>query len=456
MLTWENCVEAQALRTKGWSVSAIAAHLGHDRKTIRAYLNGDRVPGERRPARAELMVDYLGYCRQRLVDDPHLWSTTLFDEVTALGFTGSYQAFTAAVRKHELRPRCHACAANRNKDRSVIEHPAGQETQWDWVELPDPPVSWGCAGAAHLLMGVLPHSSRWRGWIAESEDQPHLIEGLHQVATRLGGLTQRWRFDRMATVCHPGSGRITASFGPVALHYQVGISICPSRHAWRKGSVEKSADTIVQRWWRTLADDSTIAAAQAGLDRICLRFDARKRTRDLGDGPARTTVGELADAEPLRVMPAPFPAVIDVERTVSNQAQIAFRGNIYSLQPGHSGEVVAVRHKLGSTTLDVIGRHGALLAHHVRQPDGAGAVIRLDEHVSALTKLVLANFSDRDPCRRKTRRPPSEAALAEAERLRRRHAGLEDGEHVVVDFADYVDQTRPFGVSDSDEQAGQR
>jgi hypothetical protein len=86
MLTWENCVEAQALRTRGWSISAVANHLGHDRKTIRAYLNGERRPGERKPARAEAMEDFLDYCRQRLADDPHLWSTTLFDEVVELGF----------------------------------------------------------------------------------------------------------------------------------------------------------------------------------------------------------------------------------------------------------------------------------------------------------------------------------------------------------------------------------
>jgi transposase len=54
MLTWENCVEAQALRSKGWSITAIANHLGHDRKTIRAYLNGERRPGERTPARPEV------------------------------------------------------------------------------------------------------------------------------------------------------------------------------------------------------------------------------------------------------------------------------------------------------------------------------------------------------------------------------------------------------------------
>lgn len=451
MLTWENCVEAQALQARGWSISAIANHLGHDRKTIRAYLNGERRPGERTPARPEAMADFLDYCRQRLADDPHLWSTTLFDEVVDLGFGGSYQAFTAAVRRHQLRPRCAACAANKNKDRSVIEHPAGGEVQWDWLELPDTPAHWGFGDTAHLLLGVLPHSSRWRGWLAECEDQPHLIEGLHQVTVRLGGLTQRWRFDRMATVCHPGSGRITASFGPVALHYQVGISICPSRHAWRKGAVEKSAHTIAQRWWRTLPDDVTPAAAQASLDRICVRFDARKRTRD----GVRTTVGELADAEPLRPVPAPFGAVLQVERTVSNQAQIAFRGNRYSLLPGHAGEAVTVRHKLGTTTLDVTGRHGALLAHHVRQADGAGAVVRLDEHVRALTKVVLANFSDREPCRRKIRRPPSAEALAEADRLREKRSGVGDGEHVVIDFAGYVAQTRPISTAD-DDQAGQR
>lgn len=450
MLTWENCVEAQALRTKGWSISAIAAHLGHDRKTIRAYLNGERRPGERKPARPEGMTEFLDYCRVRLTDDPHLWATTLFDEVVELGFTGSYQAFTASIRRHELRPRCAACAANKAKDRAVIAHPAGEEAQWDWLELPDPPASWGCAGKAHLLLGVLAHSSRWRGWIAEAEDQPHLIEGLHQVSIRLGGLPQRWRFDRMATVCHPGSGRITTSFGPVAMHYQVGISICPSRHAWRKGAVEKSAHTIAQRWWRTLGDDVSVAAAQASLDRFCARLDGRKRTRD----GARTTVGALAEAEPLRAMPGPFPALVEVERTVSNQARIAFRGNWYSLPPGHGGTVVTVRHKLGAATLDVLDRHGSLLAHHRRAADGAGMVVAIDEHVSALTKVVLAAFSDREPCRPKTRKPPSAAALFEAERIRGARPGP-DGEHVVVDFADYAAALRPLTGTESD-QAGQR
>ncbi len=38
-------MEAQALKNRGWSTSAIARHLGRDRKTIRAYLNGRREAG---------------------------------------------------------------------------------------------------------------------------------------------------------------------------------------------------------------------------------------------------------------------------------------------------------------------------------------------------------------------------------------------------------------------------
>ncbi len=47
MLAREEDVEAHALSQQGWTVSAIARHLGRDRKTIRAYLSGQRRPGVR-------------------------------------------------------------------------------------------------------------------------------------------------------------------------------------------------------------------------------------------------------------------------------------------------------------------------------------------------------------------------------------------------------------------------
>ena len=434
MLTWENNVEAAALKKQGWTVSAIARHLGHDRKTIRDYLDGKRTPGVRASSAADPFDQFAEYARLRLDDDPHLWATTLFDEVVALGYPGSYPSFTRGLRTRSLRPHCEPCQASTGRDHAIIDHPPGAETQFDWLELPDPPAGWGWGSTAHLLVGALSHSSRWRGMLAESEDQPHLVEALDGVVRRLGGLTRRWRFDRMTTVCHPDSGRITATFGPVAKYYQVGIDICPSRHGNRKGVVEKANHSLAQRWWRTLPDDVTATQAQASLDEFCLRGgDARSRRGEAG----RVTVGELAAAEPLTAPPRlPYPVTIAVPRVVATQSLVAFRGNFYSIGPGMAATTVTVRHRLDATIVEIVTAGGVILARHHREPDGAGVVARHPGHVIALERSVLATFTDRAPCRSKQRRPPSPAALAEAARLRGVVPAA--GEHVVVDLADYA------------------
>jgi len=235
MLTWETTVEAQALYARGWTKSAIARHLGINRRTVREYLKGQQVPGQRVRSEPEVFAPFAEYARLRLADDPHLWASTLFDELTALGYAGSYPSFTRALRTRKLRPHCEPCAASRGRDAGLIAHPPGAETQWDWLELPDPPAAWGWGASAHLLVGVLAHSSRWRAVLAEAEDQPQLIEAIDGVIRRLGGVSHRWRFDRMATVCYPGSGRLTASFAPVAIHYGAGVDICPGRHGLLPG-----------------------------------------------------------------------------------------------------------------------------------------------------------------------------------------------------------------------------
>ena len=85
MLTQGEDVEAQALRSRGWSISAIARHLNRDPKTIRAYLAGDRVPGRRADTRPDPLVPFVAYLSARFVDDPQLWATALLDDVVPQG-----------------------------------------------------------------------------------------------------------------------------------------------------------------------------------------------------------------------------------------------------------------------------------------------------------------------------------------------------------------------------------
>ncbi len=438
MLTREEDIDAHALRRQGWTISAIARHLGRDRKTIRAYLAGERVAGERKPAGEDPFEPFVDYVRARLKEDPHLWAVTLFDEVTGLGYDRSYPSFTRQIRSRNLRPHCEPCSATKGRPAAVIEHPPGEETQWDWVELPDPPASWGWGKNAHLLVGALAHSGRWRGVLAESEDQAQLIDALDKTTRKLGGMTKTWRFDRMATVCHPESGKVTATFAAVAKHYGVSVSICPPRRGNRKGVVEKSNHTAAQRWWRTLPDDVTVEQAQASLDNWCAqRGDARLRAAGPG---GKASVLTIAEREPLAPVPtAPFPATISEERTVSAQALVAWRGNFYSVPPELARAQVVVSQRLGDQHLDIATTSGIVIARHELAPDGAGVVVRDHGHVIALEQLVLAGHNTGRPHRKKERIPPGPAARAAADVLRAAQQPTDAvaGRDVVIDLSKY-------------------
>ncbi len=116
------------------------------------------------------------------------------------------------LRVAALRPHCEACAGVGGRDTIEIEHPPGDEIQWDWFERRRAP--WG--GVGYVLLGTLSHSGRSRGLIAPAMDQAHLIEAMDAVLRRLGGTARHWRVDRMATVIVPGSAQVQASFAPVA------------------------------------------------------------------------------------------------------------------------------------------------------------------------------------------------------------------------------------------------
>jgi len=434
MLTREDDVDAHALHARGWSISAIARHLGHDRKTIRAYLFGGRVAGERARSTADPFDQFAGYVAERLREDPHLWATTLFDELVELGFDASYQTLTRQIRVRGLRPVCEACRSVKDRPTAVIEHPPAEETQWDWLELPDPPAGWGWGAGAHLLIGALAHSGKWRARLCETEQQPQLIDGLDRITRALGGLTGGWRFDRMATVCHPDSGRVTASFAAVAKHYGVSVAICPPRAGNRKGVVEKAAHSAAQRWWRTLADDVSVEAAQASLDRLCERLDQRTRVID----GRRDSVGGHAERERLRaVPPSPFPATIVAARKVAGNARVSWRGNLYSVPPELARSSVVVRWQLGHATIDIATPPGAVVARHRVAPDGAGVIVADHGHVTALNTAALSAVAPPSrPHRRKERIPPGPAARAEAARLRGDTTTTPDA--TVVDLARYA------------------
>lgn len=416
MFTREEDVEVHALHQRGWTIAAIARHVGRDRKTVRDYLSGKRTPGVRAKPGPDPFAPFVDYVTARLIEDPHLWVQTLHDELVELGFTLSYQSLTRHIRARGLRPACDACRSATQRPNAVIEHAPGDEIQWDWLELPDPPASWGWGKTAHLLVGSLAYSGKWRAALSASEDQPHLIAGLDRITRALGGVSRAWRFDRMATVCDPSTGRVSASFAGVAKHYGVSVAICPPRRGNRKGVVEKINHTAAQRWWRTLPDETTVEAAQASVDTFAaVRGDTRLRAT--ADG--RSSVAVTAQSEPLRPPPAvPYPVVLAEARTASRQALVSYRGNRYSVPPELVGAQVTVNHRLDEQFIDIVTAGGVVIARHRLAGDGLGVMVRDAGHVIALDAAAMSTAATGRPHRRKERIPPGDAAKAAAAQLR--------------------------------------
>lgn len=431
MLSERSSVDIHALHRQGITISEIARRTGHDRKTIRSYLRGDREPGVRKRAAPDVFEPFTDYVTARLIEDPHLWAVTLLDELRPLGFEGSYPSLTRQIRDRSLRPACQACAHVTKRPNAVIEHPPGEETQFDWLELPDAPVQWGYPRkGAYVLVGSLAHSGIWRAAIAPSMDLPHLLAAMTTVLTLLGGLTRVWRFDRMRTVLDPATGDLTAMFSAFAKHHGVQAVACRPRSGNRKGVVEKNNHTAAQRWWRTLPDEITAEQAQASLERFAARQDGRRRESPTGT----TTAAAMRAGERLRPLPPmAFPVVVTEHRTVSRQALIHWRGNRYSVPRELAMATVNVHQHLGADHIEITTTSGAAVARHRLAEPGLGITQRTDQHVTALETIALASAPPGRPHRRKERIPPGPAALAAAQAL----TGPPAPTATVIDLAAY-------------------
>jgi transposase len=130
----------QQLHEQGWSIRAIAQHLGLERKTVRKYIQASSCPApQRRPARSSLLDPYKSYLLER-------WNAgcrnamQLLREIEAQGFSGKrsiVRAFVTALRKAQgLPPRSrkgttsgitqdptHRPPTLRNLTWSIIRHP---------------------------------------------------------------------------------------------------------------------------------------------------------------------------------------------------------------------------------------------------------------------------------------------------------------------------------------------
>ncbi|WP_051966047.1 Mu transposase domain-containing protein [Kitasatospora mediocidica] len=291
-----------------------------------------------------------------------------------------------------------------------------EAVRFDWLELPEPPAGWGCGSHAHLLLGSLTRSGRWRGALAENDDLPHLVEAMEHVMRRLGGTAECWWVDRTPAVYCPTSERVTPAFRQVARYYGVRAELLPG-----DGRRPPTCERAARSWWSAVADDAGLDEARDSLERLAAGLDSGARVVDNALAGSWTS-----GAEPLRELPAtPFPIWVCDRRTVTAQGLVPFRGNLYAVPKHLAGAVLEVRRRLDQSHLSIATFAGAVIARYPLAQPGAGLTVVEPSGVVVLERCQTTTARvDAPACRRMTPRPPSEKALAEAAALRGRNGAV--------------------------------
>jgi transposase len=344
------------LHRQGLSISAIAARLNMDRKTVRKYIkNGVQAPryGPRAP-RPCVVDSFVHYVTERVREYPELSIERVFREVQAMGYIGGRTALGDLIR--EVRPP---------KQRGFevrFETPAGAQAQVDFahfnVEFDDVP---GQRRSIWLFSLVLGHSRYLWGRFVEHQDLQTVLRCHMEAFEHIGGVPREVLYDRMkAAVLGEVEKHIVynAKLVAFAQHYGFAPRACKAYRAKTKGKVERPfryirQDFFLARRFQNLADMNR--QLRGWLDSVA-------NVRVHGTTHRVVTEHFLEERPTLLALPAGlFNGVIRLERRVSHEGLVSVGGNYYSV-PDRTRKRTLEVHSLAHEIR--IYEQGELLAVH--------------------------------------------------------------------------------------------
>ena len=169
------------LHRQGLPISVIAQRTGHDRKTVRRYIQqGLAVPKYKpRAARAGALDDFRGYLQERLQAWPELTGSRLLREIRALGYQGGKTILHDCLR--QIRPAPVRAFEVRFETR------AGQQAQVDFAEFKVRFAGESIERKVWLFCMVLGHSRYLWAQFVMHQDLPTVLRCHMQVFEHCGG-----------------------------------------------------------------------------------------------------------------------------------------------------------------------------------------------------------------------------------------------------------------------------
>ena len=346
------------LHRQGLTVSAIAERTGHDRKTVRKYIQQGLVAPKYKPreARPTLIEPFAAYLRERVMAWPELSGARLLREIRELGYRGGKTSVNDFLR--EVRP------AFAPEFEVRFETPAGHQAQVDFAEFrvafaSEP----GIERKVWLFAMVLGHSRYLWAQYVMHQDLPTVLRCHMEAFEHFGGVPREILYDRMKTAVlgEPEADQpivYNAKLLACGAHYGFVPRACQPYRAKTKGKVERPfryirADFFLARHFDDIADLNQ--QLRHWLDTV-----ANVRRHATTDRIIREHFKE--ERPSLQALPAGrFDAVLRVERRLNHEGCVSVAGNYYSVPDGTRRRVLEVE----TTPTQVrIHEDGRLVAVH--------------------------------------------------------------------------------------------
>ena len=365
MLTQEEYVQrVLELKRQGWTVAEIAGEVGYHPATISKWLKQGGPPPARRVSPSERAIDERFSARiDALIAPPSkLLSTSVFEIITAEGYTGSYPSVVRYVRARR-GPRFRVAP----QVSVPIETGPGEESQFDFSDCSARGRQFGLGDSLWCFGAVLCWSRHLFWWFTTSVDKEHTMEGLVRHFEEIGGVPKISRTDRMGAL-GTSQGRRFLLHPPTldfCSHHGTEIKACQARDAKRKGKIERPFRGLEASFLEELAvlgPPSSIAELNARA-RIYLaeRVNGR-RHGTTGEVPAERLVIERQFLRPLPRRRYDT-AYAEARRVHIGVPLVHWKGVRYSVAPGCIGQKLSCREEVDSGELTItwagheVGRH---------------------------------------------------------------------------------------------------
>jgi transposase len=362
------------------SISEIARQTGHDRKTIRKYINSETPPlrkeRHKKPGKLDPFKDYI---TRRLNEHPFS-ALRLYREIQDQGFTGKYGIVKNFIR--EIRPKMDVPAIYR------YETKPGVQAQVDWAECGKIEID-GKIRKLHCFTMILGFSRMRFAEFTLQIDVFTLIQCHKNAFDYFGGYPEEILYDNMKQIVLDrkqvsSESKWNPKFEDFFKHYGFIPRLCRPYHPQTKGKIESTVK-FVKRDFFMGGNFTSFSDINQKLQQWLLRVNSAIQ------GTTHEIPAEKLKHENLNRLDEVIPYQITKEesRKISPDSHLSYLGNRYSVPYKFAGRTA--RLQICDTYFSVFVGNEQICRHEIIP--GHGRVSRNKDHFKGLLSEILKHNS---------------------------------------------------------------